>query len=142
MAWITPKEDDLVTSLSQREIDSRRASGGFAGDVVEAAIRRTVRIVRGKCAANPRCRLSPGEGEIPGSLLAAAMDFCAYDLLTRFSVPVSEDRRRKREYAQKTFDAVARGELNVEAWDSGVGEAENAPAAPSYTAPAPERMLD
>ena len=60
MAWTKPTEDDLTATLSQREIDSRRASGGFADDVVQAIIARTVRMVRGKCAANPRCVLSPG----------------------------------------------------------------------------------
>ena len=142
MAWTKPTEDDLTATLSQREIDSRRASGGFADDVVQAIIARTVRMVRGKCAANPRCVLSPGEGEIPGSLLAAAMDFAAYDLLTRFSIPVSEDRRRKREYTQQQFDAVAKGELNVEAGDSATVEVANEPAAPSFTAPLPPRLLD
>ncbi len=142
MAWTKPTEDDLVATLSHREIESRRASGGFAEDVIAAIIRRTVTMVRGKCSANPRCILSPDEGEIPGSLLAAAMDFAAYDLLTRFSVPVSEDRRKKREYAQAQFDAVAKGELNVEAGDSPTGEVASEPAAPSFTAPAPPRLLD
>lgn len=141
MAWRKPTEDDLVATLSREEIEAFKADGSFSSDPVEQVLARTVEMVRGKCATSPAVRLCPDVETIPGSLMAAAMDFAAYDVLTRFNVTVNEDRRRKREWAQGQFDAVASGKLSVESWSDDVPA--STPCGTPSSAPAtPFRLLD
>ena len=140
MAWRKPTEDDLFATLSRSEVDAFREDGPFASDPVEQVLARTVELVRGKCATSAAVRLCPDAGTIPCSLMAAAMDFAAYDVLTRLNLQVNEDRRRKREWAQEQFDAVASGRLAVESWDDMSYGAKA--IAPEHATVTPPRLLD
>ena len=139
--WRKPTEEDLVATLSRAEVDAFKADGSFSSDPVQQVLARTVEMVRGKCATSPAVRLCPDVETIPGSLMAAAMDFAAYDVLTRLNVEVNEDRRRKREWAQAQFDAVASGKLSVESWSADAPS--STPSGTPASAPAtPFRLLD
>lgn len=139
MAWITPTRDDLTATVSAKEIEAFGKSSDFA-DAVDAILARTVSFVRGFVRAG-RARLAADAGSIPASLLAPAMDYAAFDLLKRFNVPMSEDRRKARADALALFEKVAARQLAVEPAD-GADALDEAPAAPSSTAPCPPRMLD
>lgn len=139
MAWITPTRDDLTATVSAAEITAFGESSDFT-DAVDAILARTVSFVRGFVRAG-RVRLTADEGKIPSSLLAPAMDYAASDLLKRFNVPMSEDRRKARADALALFEKVAARQLAVEPADESASPDE-VPAAPSSTAPCPPRMLD
>lgn len=139
MAWITPTRDDLTATVSATEITAFGESSDFT-DAVDAILARTVSFVRGFVRAG-RVRLAADEGKIPSSLLAPAMDYAAFDLLKRFNVPMSEDRRKARADALALFEKVAARQLAVEPADESASPDE-VPAAPSSTAPCPPRMLD
>ena len=118
MSWKEPTEDDLAASLSQDEVSAYSADGTFGSDVVAAIISRTVATFRLAVRSNRSAVMSPDEAEIPASLVGPAMDYAAYDLATRFNLNATEDRRRKREAAEKLLERVARGELAVEEYGS------------------------
>lgn len=139
MAWITPTRDDLTATVSAAEISAFGESSDFT-DAVDAILARTVSFVRGFVRAG-RVRLAADAGSIPASLLAPAMDYAASDLLKRFNVPMSEDRRKARADALALFEKVAARQLAVEPADESASPDE-VPAAPSSTAPCPPRMLD
>ena len=139
MAWITPTRDDLTATVSAAEITAFGESSDFT-DAVDAILARTVSFVRGFIRAG-RTRLAADEGTLPASLLAPAMDYAAFDLLKRFNVPMSEDRRKARADALALFKKVADRRLAVEPAD-GAEALDEVPAAPSSTAPCPPRMLD
>lgn len=140
MAWITPTRDDLTATVSAAEITAFGESSDFT-DAVDAILARTVSFVRGFVRAG-RVRLAADAGRsIPASLLAPAMDYAASDLLKRFNVPMSEDRRKARADALALFEKVAARQLAVEPADESASSDE-VPAAPSSTAPCPPRLLD
>ena len=139
MAWITPTRDDLTATVSAAEITAFGECADFT-DAVDAILARTVSFVRGFVRAG-RVRLAADAGSIPASLLAPAMDYAASDLLKRFNVPMSDDRRKARADALALFEKVAARQLAVEPADESASPDE-VPAAPSSTAPCPPRMLD
>ena len=139
MAGITPTRDDLTATVSAAEITAFGECADFT-DAVDAILARTVSFVRGFVRAG-RVRLAADAGSIPASLLAPAIDYAASDLLKRFNVPMSEDRRKARADALALFEKVAARQLAVEPAD-GAEALDEVPAAPSSTAPCPPRMLD
>ena len=139
MGWITPTRDDLTATVSAAEITAFGECADFT-DAVDAILARTVSFVRGFVRAG-RVRLAADAGSIPASLLAPAMDYAASDLLKRFNVPMSEDRRKARADALALFEKVAARQLAVEPADESASPDE-VPAAPSSTAPCPPRILD
>ena len=139
MAWITPTRDDLTATVSAAEITAFGECADFTA-AVDALLARTGSCVRGFVRAG-RVRLAADAGSIPASLLAPAMDYAASDLLKRFNVPMSEDRRKARADALALFEKVAARQLAVEPAD-GAEALDEVPAAPSSTAPCPPRMLD
>lgn len=123
MAWITPSEQDLAGTVSQREIDLFRSSpaASMAADPVADTIAAAADLARGYCRSNGNLRLGPA-GTIPRSLLAPVLDIAAYNILKRLPVPVGEDRRKAYEEAMRILRDVAEGRTTPE----GHGEAEDA----------------
>lgn len=135
--WRSPTLADIGATLSRKELDAYRQSSDFDGaDPVEALLSRTAAMVRAHCRANGTVPLSSGAGEIPESLVSAAMDYAAFDILKRLPVGVGEDRRRAREQAVALFERVANRKVAIEPPD---GE-EAALAGPAISVP--ERTLD
>lgn len=141
MAWTKPTRDDLTATMAQREADAFSRSGGFAADIVEAILARTANLVRGFVRAGG-AKVPAEEGTIPSSLLAPAMDYAAFDLLKRFSIPVSEDRRKARADAIALFEKVAERKIAVEPADDEEMADAAVSASPVAAPPNPARMLD
>ena len=139
MSWIKPTREDLTATISSEEIDAFSASADFS-DVVDANLRRTVQLVRGYVRAGG-VKLPADERLMPPSLLASAMDYAAYDLLKRFSVEISEPRRRAREDALSIFKEVGAGRMAVEPHEDEDGSSAVA-VSPMTAPPTPARLLD
>ena len=139
MSWIKPTREDLTATISSEEIDAFSASADFS-DVVDANLRRTVQLVRGYVRAGG-VKLPADESLMPPSLLASAMDYAAYDLLKRFSVEISEPRRRAREDALSIFKEVGAGRMAVEPNEDEDGSSAVA-VSPMTAPPTPARLLD
>lgn len=114
MAWRTVDARDLAATLSQTEIDTYRRSfppGG--GDPVSRLLSRTAAMVRGYVASNGKVAMGPS-GTLPESLINAAMDYAAADVLKRMPTPLNEDRRKARQRAEELFEKVAKGDFTPE----------------------------
>lgn len=143
MAWRVLTEDDLVSFLSQKEVDAYRRSADFTSDVLAAILVSTGNFVRGHVRASG-VRLCPVAASIPDSLVSPALDYAVYDVLKRFRLSIGDDRRKAREQAIALFTRVADGKLAIE---SGVEEVIDADASmkavdPEHATVAPPRLLD
>lgn len=139
--WCELTESDLLCTISRKELDTYRQSMPWSQDCVAGLLARTAQYVRGCIASGGRIANIPSGNLIPASLVGAAVDYAAYDLLKRFPVQVSEDRRRARSDAKALFDAIAEGKRTVESPDASSDD--GAPAVTPIAAPAhPERLLD
>lgn len=140
MSWRTVTENDLTAALSEAELNAFRNSA--AEDPVDAVIRSTVAYVRGVIRSAPsRVRMSPGERDLPESLIVPAMDLARWNVLTRMNLVVNESRTKAYERANQLLDDVRAGKFIPE---SAADEPETAaPAGSPASAPArPARMLD
>lgn len=128
MAWRTVDARDLAATLSQTEIDAfRRSVPAGGGDPVARLLSRTAAMVRGYVASNGKVAMGPS-GTLPESLVNAAMDYAAADVLKRLDTPMNEDRRRARQRAEELFEKVARGEYTPESEGAGEADATGGPA--------------
>ena len=116
--WKVATEDDLRKSISETEIEAYRAAAIDSGiDPVSDLLMRTARLVRGYLRANRRIRLPQDELLIPDTLIAPAMDYAAFDVVSRVPVDNTEDRRVKRQQAIAVFQAVAADRFFVESFE-------------------------
>ena len=116
--WRAATEDDLKKSISDTEVEAYRAAAVEGStDPVADLILRTVRLVRGYMRANRRIRLSADEALIPDTLIAPAMDYAAFDVVSRVPVDNTEDRRIRRQQAIAVFQAVAADHFYVESFE-------------------------
>lgn len=143
MGWREVTGRDLRAALSDGETRAFSASDGFSEAALDETVANAVAHVRGFVRSGRRCRMAPDARLLPDMLAAPTLDFAAFNLLKRFNRPVNESRTKAYERACALFEKVGTGLLTPEDW----GEAPDAvaaaaPAAPSSTAPAPERMLD
>lgn len=109
--WRIPTVDDLKHTLSTREIEAYQAHNGSVDwkTAAEALVLRTATFVRGCVRSGGKTRMSPRAHEIPESLVSAAMDYCAYDVLKQLPVKITEERKLARRDAVALFDKVAAG---------------------------------
>ena len=129
MAWNRPTLEDLASKLSVKEGTAFSASADYQGEPVRNILDMTADVFRDALRTNGRVRLSPVEHSIPGGCLSYAMDYALYDVLTRLDKPVNEDRRRKREAAEKYLEKVAKGDLTPESYGEEDTEVTGGPAA-------------
>ena len=140
MAWRRLTKADLAGTLSQKEIDVYRQSAPAGSDPVAGLLSRTAEMVRGYCRAGRSVRVPADDGLVPESLVSAACDYAAFDVLKRFPTPVGEDRRRARDQALELFKAVAAGNVIPESADEAADAA--AAGSPASAPPCPPRLLD
>ena len=140
MAWIVPTREDLIATTSAEEVAAFGDSAEFA-DAVAGILARTADLVRGYVRAGG-AKVPAQSGTIPPSLLAPAMDYAAFDLLKRFNMPMSEDRRAARTHALAIFEKVAERKIAVEPADEEEAAAAAVAASPVAAPPNPARMLD
>ena len=116
--WRRIEEADMVATLSQRETDAYQSSSQFASiPPLPRLIARTTARFRLAIRSNGRVRMSADSSLLPESLISAACDYMAFDILKRIDVEVGEDRRRARQQAIELLDRVERGEVTPEGWD-------------------------
>ena len=115
--WRTVDENDLAATMSQREIDVFRSSGPVDGsDRVARILERTVSTVRGWISCNGAVRMCPTPGTLPESLISAAMDYAAYDLIKSIDEVPNEARTDARKRAESLFEKVATGAMRCESY--------------------------
>lgn len=142
MAWKTLNENDLVSFLSQREVDAFRRSSQFETDVIQAILAAGANYARGAIRASG-VKLAAEAGSIPESVVAPTLDYVAFDVLKRLSLPVNETRSKAREQAIAYFERVATGKMAVEGADETADAEESAKAtAPDHATVTPPRLLD
>lgn len=116
MAWRKPTEDDIVATLSHEELEAYKADGGWSSDPVDLLCRRAAALVRDYLRTNGNVRMSPNEGEIPEGCISPAMDYLAFDVLKRFGVSISQERKDARAAALAYFEKIAAGKLKPESY--------------------------
>jgi len=137
--WRAITVDDVVATLSLKETERYQRSAEFGQEVLPVLIERTTARVRLAIRSNGRVRLSPDAAALPVSLISAACDYMAFDVLKRLDVEVGEDRRRARQQAIDLFDRVERGEVTPEDWDAPEDE-ETGHSAAQLVGVAPNRV--
>ena len=129
MAWTSPTLEDLTSKFSVKETTAFSASSEYQGDPVRHILDMTADVFRDALRTNGRVRLSPLEHSIPGGCMSYAMDYALYDVLTRLDKVVNEDRRKKREAAERYLERVAKGDLTPESYGEEDTETTGGPAA-------------
>lgn len=141
MGWRKLTEEDLVASLSQKEVDAFRASAGLGDDPVEAQLDAVAAFVRGCVRSGGRAALASGAGTVPESLVPAALDYLRWQVLTRQNLVVNESRTKAYEAALALFDRVRSGDFVPEADVDGEEEAREAALAPATGRANPQKRL-
>lgn len=139
MAWTSPTLEDLTSKFSVKETAAFSASSEYQGEPVKRILEMTADVFRDALRTNGRVRLSPAAHSIPGGCMSYAMDYALYDVLTRLDKVVNEDRRKKREAAERYLERVAKGELTPESYGEEDTETTGGPAAQLVGA-APNRV--
>jgi hypothetical protein len=126
--WIIPVENDLLTSLSETELATYRATALAAGqaDPVAPTLAQVVDLVRGYVGAYRPNTLGP-DGTIPQKLLAPAIDLVAVRLPQRVGVPPKEVRQLAANQAVRLLERVAAGDFNIEEPITATEETTSAP---------------
>ena len=142
--WRKVHEADLISSLSLKEVDAYRKSAEFENDPVESQIRNVCAYVRGCIRTGGKLRddqMAREEDWLPESLIAPAMDYLPFKVLTRMNVVVNDSRTKAYEDASNLFNELKRGEYAPEP-DGTAQEDGKKATSPAFSAPRPERLLD
>lgn len=137
MAWRKPARDDLVATISQKEVDAFARSADFTRDPIDTLLERTASFVRMHIKSNGNVRMSPAEHELPESVISPAMDYAASDVLKRLGLKVSEDRAKARADAVELFKAIADGKITPESYGVAEESASGGPAVEVVTSSRP-----
>lgn len=116
MAWRKVNRDDIVATLSQRELDAFSGSSDFSADPVDILARRAAALVRDYLRTNGNVRMSPDEEEIPEATISPAMDYLAIDILKRLNLEPSDVRKEARRDAKDYFNRIADGRITPESY--------------------------
>ena len=129
MSWTTLSADHVKARLAKDEVESYIDAGGQfedGSDILGAILSQVTAMVRGKVTSNRDnlSKLGPS-GTIPQECLFAAATI-ARDALVG-SLPISEGstetRREELRQAYLLLEAVAKGEIRIEAHDGSFPEA-------------------
>ena len=124
--WRKPTENDLVATLSRKEIDAYK--NDFEIEAVEQLLSDTAAYVRSHIRSNGNVRMDPDESTIPASCISTAMDYAAYKLLKRHNVRVNETRENAYNDALTYFRDIAAGKNNPESYGSSPTDSSGGPA--------------
>lgn len=139
--WRALTEGDLAAYLSRTEVDAYRRSADYTADAVASILAATGSLVRAHVRSGG-VRVSPASAPaIPEALVPPAVDYAAFDLLKRFRIPVTEDRREARRQAIDLFARVAARKLAVEPEAEGEEAGASPSTAPATGRPNPEKRL-
>ena len=109
MAWRTPTEQDFLATLEEREAEvfARNLEADRAPMTQQMAL--AVSHVRGCVRSGRKCRMPADESLLPDMLVGPAMDYAAFNLLSRLRRDVNASRTKKYDRACALFDKVAQG---------------------------------
>ena len=142
--WRKVHEADLISSLSLKEVDAYRKSAEFENDPVESQIRNVCAYVRGCIRTGGKLRedqMAKEEDWLPESLIAPAMDYLRFKVLTRMNVVVNDSRTKAYEEANALFNELKRGEYAPEPDGTAAPDLKKA-TTPAWSDVTPARMLD
>lgn len=114
--WRKLTENDLIATLSRKEVDAYR--NDFEVDAVAVLLADTASWARGYIRTNGNVKLSPDESEIPASCVSPAMDFAAFRILKRLNLNPNEARTKAYNDALDYFKDVAAGRINPESYSA------------------------
>ena len=111
MAWVTLTEDDVLTSLNDREVETYRAriADGQA-DPIAGILADVTSEVRGYVAT----RHSITAAGIPPGLKNAAIDISIYRLAKRLHTASEQQRKSAADDARDLLNKVANGDVAIE----------------------------
>lgn len=135
-AWITLTADDLTLVFNSKELGVVAPMGSDGDNPwVSDTLDDVTAVVREAIACNPANVLDSDLTRIPRTLRAAAMDIVAVRLLKRYSMAITDERRKAAEDAVAQLTAIAKAERKVIGPDGKV----HVPAShkPSIAAPRP-----
>lgn len=135
-AWIKLTTDDLALVFNAKELAVVAPSGpDSANPWTLDTLDDVTAMVRESIASNPANALDDDQATIPRTLRAAAMDIAAVRLLKRFSMAITDERRKAADDAAALLASIARAERKVMGPDGKV----HVPAShkPSIIAPSP-----
>lgn len=89
-----------LASITGGEPDTAAVSSVLAG---------VAALIRGRIRSNGRMTLQGSESSIPSELKMVATDIVRYQLLIRYDMTVSDDRRKAYEQAMETLEDIAKG---------------------------------
>ena len=122
--WRVPDINDLLNSISQREIDAfnnaaASSSDANTSDPTVRQIRSAVAFVRGYIASSPKgVLLDKDQTTLPDGLIPPAMDYCAYQILKRLPGDISQSRTDARKEAIDLFKLIPLGDYIPESHSS------------------------
>lgn len=138
--WRRPTEEDFLATLEEREAElfARDENDDRAPMAQQMAL--AVSHARGCVRSGRKCRMPADETLLPDMLVGPAMDYAAFNLLSRLRRDVNASRTKKYDRACALFDKVAAGAIVPE--DYGEDPTTVAPAAALATASVrPKRRL-
>lgn len=130
--WRKLTEDDLVATLSRREVDAYK--GDFEIDAVAVLLADTAAWARGYIRTNGNVRLHPDEATVPASCVSPAMDYAALKVLKRLNIEPKDARKAAWDAAIKFFESVAAGRVTPESHETDATGATGGPAVEIVTA--------
>ena len=139
--WRQLTEDDLVATLSRKEVDAYR--NDFEIDPVPTLLAETTAWVRGYIRTNGNVRMDPNESTLPESVVSPAMDYVAIKILKRLNIEPKEIRKQARTDAISYFEQIAAGKVNPESFgELPQDDSKMSVSAPAFSDPKPARLLD
>jgi len=114
--WRKITEDDLVATLSRKEIDSYRRD--FEIDPVPVLLADTASWARGYIRSNGNVKMDPDELSLPASCISPAMDYAVVKILKRINLEPVEIRKQARIDAIEYFNSIAEGRINPESFET------------------------
>ena len=113
-AWIKLTTDDLALVFNAKELAVVAPSGpDSANPWTLDTLDDVTAMVRESIASNPANALDDDQATIPRTLRAAAMDIAAVRLLKRFSMAITDERRKAADDAAALLVSIARAERKV-----------------------------
>lgn len=112
MMWVELDESLIAEAFNNKEAEAiQHGRESALSDPVPGILAGLAARIRAAVLACGRVRLRGGEFSIPQALRNEATAILRLKLLVRFSLTVTEERKREAELAEQRLDAIAKGEM-------------------------------
>lgn len=144
--WRKMTEDDVVDTLTERELSAWRQSTAGKQDVVQGVIDKVAGLVRSYLRAGS-VRLSKDSSLLPEGVIFDACMIARYLILSRLPVPMTDDRVKAYQDAIAFLQDVAKRKIIPESYTPEGGEdpsdyEETTTVTPAYSEREPAYRLD